>query len=705
MTSVAFVYLRRIPVLIGALLILAPVLALLPSSPVTSLLQNLFLLSLWGTFWTTVTVLMVAWSLVLTGRLVLGNGDRFSLPKETWALSLSGRSVIWLLVLSLPTIIGPFTQSRDFHYSSSDLWERAGVTVLGFVFAYLLAFAALFFAVLFAPKDSQESAFTFPAFEFMRAWLRWASSHETAPIWVLRIGQWVRDHLPRGLWIGYLEPDGFLRGSQWLALMFSLATLCVYFVIDFYAGARVDESPNVPALAMILILLLNANWVLAALTFFLDRYRIPVLVPMVLLVALNGNLPSTDHFYITSTPAPLTLVRAADVLAERARQHKPIVVVATAGGGIQAAAWTVQVMKGLQQESRSWHNFLFSDSVAMISSVSGGATGSMFYLNLYHPGEPVGFDEKGLEGLVGVTSQSSLDQVAWALVYHDIPRVFLPFWDSRSKESIFDRGYILERTWRNRGNIQANLADWRRGVREGQRPASIFNSTIDETGQPLAMPTTDMSSSGDPKRESFYGLYPNYDLPVVTSVRLAATFPYVTPAARRVSNNPEYHMIDGGYYDNYGVSSLLAWLDEGLRTLQAEQKPLPDILVIQVRSFPDDAVAAPTARGWFFQTYAPVLGLLNVRTTAQLIRDRDALQMFQQRWARTAGESNLSRIQTATFEFQGHNAPLSWAMNPRQIDEIGEHWKDYQKPDQKDTLAVHCFFEAGFPGCPVKNGN
>jgi hypothetical protein len=396
--------------------------------------------------------------------------------------------------------------------------------------------------------------------------------------------------------------------------VFSLATACVYVFIDFYASASLDGETPVPALAMVLILLLNMNWVLAAAAFLLDRYRIPVVFPLILLVVLNGTLPSTDHFYSTSPASDRAPLRPADVLAERVRQHKPIVVIATAGGGIQAAAWTVQVMKGLQAESRGWHSLPFSDSVAMISSVSGGATGSMFYLNLYHPGESEGFDDNGLEKLVEVTSQSSLDQIAWALVYHDILRIFLPFWDFRSKESLFDRGYILEQTWRDRGHIQANLGDWRKGVLEGQRPGTIFNSTIDETGQPLAMPTTDLGSSGTPRRETFYGLYPNDDLPVVTAVRLAATFPYVTPAARKKSGKPEYHMIDGAYYDNYGVSNLLGWLDDGLHALQAERKPLPDILVIQVRSFPDDAVQKPTQRGWFFQMYAPLLGLLNVRT-------------------------------------------------------------------------------------------
>jgi hypothetical protein len=77
-------------------------------------------------------------------------------------------------------------------------------------------------------------------------------------------------------------------------------------------------------------------------------------------------------------------------------------------------------------------------------------------------------------------------------------------------------------------------------------------------------------------------------------------------------------MIDGGYYDNYGVFGLVAWLDQGLSALQrdcdkntaypadktaCESAALPRILVLQIRSFPADEEAQSSKKGWAFQLY------------------------------------------------------------------------------------------------------
>ncbi len=711
----AYLYLRRIPILIGGTLVIFPIAALLPTSPVASLLQNLFFLTTTGMFWTTVVALLVSWSTLLTSRLVILNGEeRFGLPQKYTSKELAklNRSFWLVMVVSLPSIAGYFTQWHDFMYVWSDCLWRTLAVFAGFICAYCLIFLALFLAVWIAPKRTQTSVLTFPCPGFMRQWLSWANCHGLVPTQFLGLGLWVRSHWPRSLWLGYISPRGFLWGGQWLSLIFSFATLGVYFGIDIYTKARLGETTAVPALVFVLLLLLNLNWILSAMAFFLDRYRIPLLVPVLLLCAADSFFPASDHYYTVKRGVAVEPVRPADVLATRAKQSKPIVIITTAGGGIQAAAWTAQVLAGLEEQSKQWGtHHRFSDAVTLISSVSGGATGAMFYLNLYHPNnEGEQFDVNGLKGLAELASKSSLDEVAWALVYHDLPKVFVAPSET-SEERLFDRGYMLEESWRNRGNIQADLSNWRLGVAQGLRPAAIFNGTINETGEPLAMATTDMKSGGDPARRTFYKLYPDSDLPVVTAVRLGATFPYVTPSARALSTKPEYHVIDGGYYDNYGVASAVAWLDEAFSDLKARGQDLPEVLIIQIRSFPDDALSQPTTKGWFFQTYAPVDGLLNVRTTAQLIRDREELDNFARRWEEPEDPrkklpklspklyGSSERIHFATFEFRGHHAPLSWAMNPRQINEIAVKWKDIQTSNESDLLEVHCFFDPKYPGC------
>jgi hypothetical protein len=243
------------------------------------------------------------------------------------------------------------------------------------------------------------------------------------------------------------------------------------------------------------------------------------------------------------------------------------------------------------------------------------------------------------------------------------------------------------------------------------RPVAIFNSTVTETGEPMLLATTDFTpDSKVPRRQSFYDLYPQTDIPVVTAVRMAATFPYVTPAARKLSGQPEYHMIDGGYYDNPGVLSVVRWLDEGLQQLLKKNEALPShVLIIQIRSFPEseDDIKAVN-RGWFFQAYAPIDGLLNVRTTAQLLRDREALTMLAQRWATspTSNQGSLGdRIRFATFTFNGSGAPLSWAMNEKQKSGIRERWRELVQANGKDLRWVHCSLDSGAAGCQTSEQN
>ena len=177
----------------------------------------------------------------------------------------------------------------------------------------------------------------------------------------------------------------------------------------------------------------------------------------------------------------------------------------------------------------------------------------------------------------------------------------------------------------------------REGVKEEDwRPAAIFNSChSQETGEPLAFSTTawvkrDRSrklAKTVPARRNFYTHVPGkrFERGNCRCVLPPAFLLQRAPAARPDSGAlDDFHMIDGGYYDNYGISNLIAWLNEGLLELQADceknasslkEKPdcqktiLPPILVLQIRSFPADEEAPRAKRGWAFQLYAPIKGL------------------------------------------------------------------------------------------------
>src|SRR5437773_11256272 len=122
-----------------------------------------------------------------------------------------------------------------------------------------------------------------------------------------------------------------------------------------------------------------------------------------------------------------------------------------------------------------------------------------------------------------------------------------------------DRGIAAEHAWKRQApEVAAPLAAWRPDVLGGRRmPAVIFNATLEDTGGRLAIGTTDLADKRGVK--NFGSIYGNVvDPSVVTAARLSATFTYVSPAARidaPVLRTRTYHVVDGGYFDNYGIAS------------------------------------------------------------------------------------------------------------------------------------------------------
>jgi Patatin-like phospholipase len=723
---IAYCYLLRVPLIVAALLVLFPLGALIPGAPLATLFGNLFALGPIATGVTTVCALVVGWSVLLSCRLVLLNGqERFGVTQWMTANRLSGKAMFFAVLIALPAIFGQFFRSSDFELHGAALWRNLEAVAGGFVVAYVVVFLGLLAAVFVSPQGTDRATHSFPAFGPLRYLLEKANAHSIfKESWWENTGKWIAGHVPESWTAGYVDrrtqvPDG--KGNMvhntgyglpwsghWVAFCFAMATFALYLGIDSYKKNHLGEQTVIPALAFVLILFLNANWVFSALAFFFDRFRVPLLLPLILLALFGTNTRSSDHYFAIHQGVKIEPVYPYDVLKPRLGTKKPIIIVATAGGGIQASAWTAQVLAGLQLNSKDWGRQPFADSIVLISSVSGGAVGTLFFMNGYGPGtdpQHAGFQlantEKNRDDLVDMASAASLDDVAWGLVYRDIPRTILPYGSSGS-DLLLDRGRMLELSWQNRGKIFADLSNWRTGVKEGWRPAVIFNSTIVETGEPLLLSTTDFGresqavidpKGAQPNRKSLEDLLPNVDVPVVTAVRLAASFPYVAPAARPQQDGPAYHVVDGGYYDNYGVSSVVQWLDQAL-TAAKEQKTLdqlPPILIVQIRSFPDDALPAPQNDGWFYQLHAPVDGLMSVRTTAQLVRDRDELNLLRDKWGNDS--SSRPRIRFAGFKFQGKDAPLSWKMTHLQVEAVKSEWVRVEKENGEDLQEVRCAFE------------
>ena len=477
-----------------------------------------------------------------------------------------------------------------------------------------------------------------------------------------RLVCWIAAH--PSLRDGFVDPEtATLRDGHLLALVAFTESFALYAVIGVSKYARLGWPTYVSTLACVLLLTLMLCWFATGLSFFFDHYRVPVLVPLLILPALTALVPWSDHFYETVVAPTGYSAKPGAIL--NIDSEKPAIVVAANGGGIQAGAWTARVLTGLDKALRPDFGDAYASSIRLVSSVSGGSVGSMHFVDKYRKGR---LDPADNDLVVKQADASSLDDAAWGAAYPDLWRAFLPLPFRRAQ---IDRGQALEWAWKAHDPlVAARLGAWRLDTSSGDRPAIIFNATIVDTGERLLIGTARVGWSlfsglrnfEDPDRTTD----PPTDIQVATAARLSASFTYVSPAARSDQPGARFHVVDGGYYDNYGVSTALAWIDQGLQ----ESGLMQHLLLIQVRGAPSTPPAQPNGHhGWFYQAWAPIESVLQVRTTGQRSHNDEELARLTELWCLKG-----VRIDTVTFEYPLENAPLSWHLTGLDKRRLDQEW-------------------------------
>lgn len=255
--------------------------------------------------------------------------------------------------------------------------------------------------------------------------------------------------------------------------------------------------------------------------------------------------------------AALAWYRQADELYHEGGKNSgkpvPMLIIASAGGGIRAAYWTATVLEQLQtdlkQRGQSLDKYLFA-----ISGVSGGSVGAMNYIAARH------FGEKPTEYL----QSDFLAPAIASLIFADGPSNFLPDFGQ------LDRGAALERSFEagSRGHLAnaflsffPNSAD----LKPHWRPALFLNATHQETGRRII--TSNLKIEKDTFLDSFDALeLLGSDMRASTAAHNSARFTYVSPAGKllaRIGDGQDMktanrgYVIDGGYFENYGALTAL----------------------------------------------------------------------------------------------------------------------------------------------------
>ena len=534
--------------------------------------------------------------------------------------------------------------------------------------------------------------------------------------WKLGTASGYVESLPKGGW-------RILPGHAFAMIQFLLTFLVFWLALylksqptnPFYTPSltETDAAFLAPTVTSIVLLFLLSSWVFAAVAFFFDRYRIPVFTIAIIAALTTGAWSRTDYRVPTAkkdTDDHYKLATPGQVL--KSFGNRPLVV-AAAGGGIQAGAWTARVLHGLDE---SLHGTL-RRRVAMISAVSGASMGALYYGAFD--------DEPTLDRVVRQALKPSLDEVATAFVSRDIFGVL-------GLRVGTDRGAALEDTWEQRlGDVPKSsltLRSWSEAAhdftlgasRTQPFPAFLFNSTVVESGQPIVFATTQFPTTTYKARilegSSTYptvvsansllglsvgdGVARDIGLKAVTAARLSAAFPYVSPAARLDGLAP-YHLVDGGYYDFYGLVALCQWVDDALEELR-DEKQLPESIGVVIarglvssdtRLVDGNAPAQPVRRtllprGWRWQLTAPPATALHASSFAQWVSGMQTLRLLIDKWA---GYNVV--IIPRVFDYPGRDhrtvcqgAPLSWKLTAPQQDCIETAWQAFASDPLKESL-------------------
>jgi hypothetical protein len=509
-----------------------------------------------------------------------------------------------------------------------------------------------------------------------------------------------------------------LREEDFLGLALGISGLLIYGLVIWLFKPRrkkiISYLGEAPALLYALLLIWILTGVLGLLTSHLDPFHFPIILSLIGVSGLMYLFFEVDHYF------KLAEIKYPDIeeqlqkgelnqeqygtkkeqlnqdqlgktkdfkeaiqkrLEKQTEADKTLVVVAASGGGIQAAGWTVQVLNGLQEELGP----SFTQAIGLISSVSGGSVGTMFFFDRFgKKGFP---EQQELEIVFNNATEDNLDAVGWGLAYPDLVRFWFP---PLAGDKYNDRGYAIEEDWK--GNMlypKATLADRRAKIFEGQIPIPVFNATLVEDGRRfLISPMTFIKDNEDAERRKafdFNTLFNNsenrittesiiYDLNVTTAARLSASFPYVSPIAR---NNGDftfnYHVADGGYFDNSGMFTAVEWLDKYLDDF-SKNLNIKRVLLLQINASPEAKLPPKIKgdKGWFMEWIGPLQAVYSVRDSTQASRNSKEVELLAKR-----AERKGITIKPFVISFpEGYKQPLSWKLTEQQKENLRLGWKE-----------------------------
>jgi hypothetical protein len=305
--------------------------------------------------------------------------------------------------------------------------------------------------------------------------------------------------------------------------------------------------------------------------------------------------PSAAGFVVATSPDKRPTVAAAasawykQAEAAYGKAHGeepvPMLIVATAGGGIRAAYWTATVLEKLAgdfEKEGGVRPYLFA-----ISGVSGGSVGAAAFdaaLAQRDESQCKAGDATCPLATTFLTADFLAPALA-SLVFVDTPSSFLHFGQD-------DRGTALERNFESAsGGLLTrpflSLFPYKKNPaakgRAPWRPILLLNATYEETGKRII--TGHVLIERNVFIDSLDALHVlGKDVRASTAAHNSARFTYISPAGDLGDKHGS--VIDGGYFENYGALSALE-LARAARWELKDKKPGVKLVILMISSDPD----------------------------------------------------------------------------------------------------------------------
>lgn len=267
------------------------------------------------------------------------------------------------------------------------------------------------------------------------------------------------------------------------------------------------------------------------------------------------------------------------------RPQVPLLIVAAEGGASRAAGWMLTAMADLARKDPSLARHVFA-----VSGVSGGSLGAVTYLQNERANGRI-IAPPRLEALA---SEDLLSAAIHRYFFADVlrrPDVFGLMARVKNRNDALEHTFELH--WQEAWGVSPQAASsgliaLQQGAAGTRSPAPHMLLNGVDVGSGRRILTSTIAFNGSlPGTIDFFAEF-GHDLPASSAVMNSARFPLISPAGRyELANGPAgekpkvRQIIDGGYFENYGVETALEVIAAIERAApQLDWDPVPFLLVV-----------------------------------------------------------------------------------------------------------------------------